>query len=72
MLLLYIAFIYFFQISGSIRLEIRIIEVQNPRGFEYIFVIIVVFAINQYAFLDDEALEWRENCDRIVMDPGEA
>lgn len=69
MLLLYIAFIYFFQISGSIRVESRIIEVQNPRGFEYIFVIIVVFAINQYV---SRALEWRENCDRIVMDPGEA
>lgn len=48
MLLLYILYIYFFQISGSIRVESRIIEVQNPRGFEYIFVIIVVFAINQY------------------------
>lgn len=69
MLLLYILYIYFFQISGSIRVESRIIEVQNPRGFEYIFVIIVVFAINQYV---SRALEWRENCDRIVMDPGEA
>lgn len=69
MLLLYILYIYFFQISGSIRVESRIIEVQNPRGFEYIFVIIVVFVINQYV---SRALEWRENCDRIVMDPGEA